>query len=150
MQLHEVKPKHKPKTKKRIARGGKRGTYSGRGVKGQKSRAGRKFQPIIRELIKKYHKLRGYKRKSSTKGGSRKAGKITILNIEILENKFKTGEKINPAVLLKREIISKIKGKTPRVKILGKGELTKKFTIERCEVSKTAKEKVEKAGGEVK
>ena len=39
MQIHELKPNHKRKTGKRIGRGGKRGTYSGRGVKGQKSRA---------------------------------------------------------------------------------------------------------------
>lgn len=41
MQLHELKPKHKAKKKKRVGRGGKRGTFSGRGVKGQKARAGR-------------------------------------------------------------------------------------------------------------
>ncbi len=61
MQLHELRPKHKLKKKKRIGRGGKTGTYSGRGVKGQKSRAGAKFEPIIRGLIKRYPKLRGYR-----------------------------------------------------------------------------------------
>ena len=54
MQLHELKPKHKRKKGKRIGRGGKRGTYSGRGVKGQMTRAGRKMVPPIRQLIKKY------------------------------------------------------------------------------------------------
>ncbi|KPJ73361.1 50S ribosomal protein L15, partial [Parcubacteria bacterium DG_74_1] len=49
MQLHEIKPIHKLKKSKRIGRGGKRGTYSGRGIKGQKSRAGRRFKPVIRE-----------------------------------------------------------------------------------------------------
>ena len=52
MQLHQLKPSHKRKRPKRIGRGGKRGTYSGRGVKGQRSRAGRKFKPAIRELMK--------------------------------------------------------------------------------------------------
>ncbi len=61
MQLHELKPKHKLKRKKRVGRGGKKGTYSGKGIKGQSSRSGRKMVPIIRELIKRYPKLRGYK-----------------------------------------------------------------------------------------
>ena len=66
MQLHELRPKHKIKKRKRIGRGGKRGTYSGRGMKGQKSRAGARFEPIIRGLIKRYPKLRGYKFKPKT------------------------------------------------------------------------------------
>lgn len=64
MQLHELRPKHKIKKGKRIGRGGKRGTYSGRGMKGQKSRAGTRFEPIIRGLIKRYPKLRGYRFKT--------------------------------------------------------------------------------------
>ena len=61
MQLHELKPIHKKKQPKRVGRGGKKGTYSGRGMKGQKSRAGRRLPPVIREMIKRYPKLRGYK-----------------------------------------------------------------------------------------
>lgn len=61
MQLHELKPIHKKKRSKRIGRGGKKGTYAGRGVKGQKSRAGRRLKPLVRELIKRYPKLRGYR-----------------------------------------------------------------------------------------
>jgi len=64
MQLHELQPTHKTKTSKRIGRGGKKGTYSGRGMKGQKSRAGARMQPLVRELIKRYPKLRGYRRKA--------------------------------------------------------------------------------------
>ena len=59
MQLHELKPIHKNKESKKIGRGGKRGTYSGKGMKGQRSRAGARMQPIIRELTKRYPKLRG-------------------------------------------------------------------------------------------
>ena len=55
MQIHQVKPKTRLKTKKRVGRGGKKGTYSGRGVKGQKARAGHKLAPAIRGIIKKYH-----------------------------------------------------------------------------------------------
>ncbi len=59
MQLHEVKPIHKNESRKRIGRGGKRGTYSGKGIKGQKSRAGRKIRPAVRDLIQRTPKLRG-------------------------------------------------------------------------------------------
>ena len=47
MQIHELKPKHKTKGRMRVGRGGKKGTYSGRGNKGQSARAGRKMVPII-------------------------------------------------------------------------------------------------------
>jgi len=61
MQLHQLQPIHKNKVKKRIGRGGKRGTYSGRGQKGQKARAGAKIKPAERELFLKLPKLRGVK-----------------------------------------------------------------------------------------
>lgn len=67
MQLHELRPLHRGKKRKRVGRGGKRGTYSGRGQKGQKSRAGRRLKPVIREIIKRYPKLRGYKFKARAK-----------------------------------------------------------------------------------
>lgn len=142
MELDQLKPIHKSRKRKRIGRGGKRGTYSGRGIKGQKARAGRKLQPAIRELIKKYPKLRGYRFKSQDKN-------IAVVNIGVLEKKFKPSEVITPKTLLEKKIIRRIKGKIPRVKILGKGELTKKLDIEGCEISKQAKEKIEKAGGTV-
>ena len=143
MQIHQVKPTHKLKKKKRVGRGGKRGTYSGRGIKGQRSRAGREFAPVIRELIKKYPKLRGYRFKGIEKN-------LVAINIKVLEKKFKESETVNPKVLLQRKIIRRIKGKPPKVKILGEGKLTKKLIIERCEVSKNAKEKIEKAGGVIR
>src|SRR3989344_5256957 len=64
MQLHTLIPNHFSKAKKRIARGGKRGTYSGRGIKGQKSRAGHRIRPAERDLIIRLPKLRGFKNKS--------------------------------------------------------------------------------------
>lgn len=141
MQIHQLKPIHLPKKGKRIGRGGKKGKYSGRGIKGQKSRAGRKLKPIIREIIKKYPKLRGYKFKAKKE--------IAILNLDLLEKKFKEGEKVSPEILLERKIISKIKGKIPPVKILARGEIKKKLVIENCFLSKKAKEKIEKAGGTI-
>ncbi len=142
MQLHELRPKQKKKNKKRIGRGGKRGTYSGRGIKGQKARAGASFKPAIRTFIKRYHKLRGYRFK-------RTGRKPEILNISTLERKFSAEEKINPEILFERKLIRKVKGRIPKVKILGKGEITKKLTIENCEMSKIAREKIEKVGGTI-
>lgn len=59
MQLHQIQPKNSIKKSRRVGRGGKRGTYSGAGIKGQKSRAGAKIRPELRDLVKKIHKLRG-------------------------------------------------------------------------------------------
>ncbi len=145
MQLHELRPKHKLKKGKRVGRGGKKGTYSGRGLKGQKAHAGRRLEPIIRRWIKRYPKLRGYKSKSRIP-----KSKTVILNLEILDKKFKTGERINPEILLEKGIISRIKGRRPEVKILGKGKITKSLTVDDCQVSKSAKEKIEKAGGQIR
>ena len=143
MQLHELKPKHKLKRKKRVGRGGKKGTYSGKGIKGQSSRAGRKMVPIIRELIKRYPKLRGY-RSFILQDYS------AVVNIDNLEKVSKNGEVINPNNLIKKGIIRTIKGKVPQVKILGRGKLSKQLIIENCKVSKTARDSIEKAGGTIK
>ena len=143
MQLHELQPKHKNRTKKRVGRGGAHGTYSGHGMKGQKSRAGRKMVPIIRELIKKYPKLKGYRSFAIENN-------FVVVNLETLEKHTKDGEIINPENLVKKGIISTIKGKTPKVKILGNGNITKKIVIENCKISKTAKDAIEKVGGVIK
>jgi len=142
MQIHQLKNKNRKK-KKRIGRGGKKGTYSGRGIKGQKARAGNKLKPMIRELIKKYHKLRGYRTSAKDK-------KERIINLSDLENNFKKGERITPRILLNKKIIRKINNKVPKVKILGQGDLKKDLIIEGCRISKSAREKIKKAGGEVK
>jgi len=142
MQLHQLKPIQQRKKRKRVGRGGKRGTYSGRGIKGQKARAGHRLQPAIRQFIKRYPKLRGYRFK-------RKEEKPEVLNVETLEKNFKTNEKISPQVLLEKKLIRRIKGRIPKIKILGRGKINKKLTIEGCEVSKAAREKIEKAGGKI-
>lgn len=147
MQLHEIKPIKKGKKRKRIGRGGKRGTYSGKGIKGQKSRAGRKFQPIVRYLIKRYPKLRGHKQESRARGENIKT---QILNLDILEKNFNSGETVSPSSLLEKRIVGKIKGRFPRVKVLGAGSITKVLTIENCRISKQAREKIEKTGGVIK
>ena len=51
MQLHENKPNYKRQSRKRVGRGGKRGTYCGRGRKGQKARERHNFVPGVRGFI---------------------------------------------------------------------------------------------------
>jgi large subunit ribosomal protein L15 len=135
MQIHQLKPIHKLKKKKRVGRGGKKGTYSGKGLKGQKSRAGRKMVPIIRELFKKYPKLRGYSARRSDKS-------VAVVNISEINKKFKESEVVNPTTLLEKGLIRRVKGRVPKVKILGKEKLNKKITVENCQFSKTAEENV--------
>ena len=134
MQLHQLKKTSKSKNKKRIGRGGKRGTYSGRGIKGQKARAGRKIRPEIRDFIKKIPKKRGYKFKAKPKP--------QIVNLKDLEEHFKEGETVSPETLFKKGLIGSLKGKRGKiknieVKILGKGKLTKKLEIKDCKLSKS-------------
>ena len=132
MQIHQIKPTHKQKSKKRVGRGGKRGTYSGKGLKGQKSRAGRKMRPEIRDFIKKIPKKRGYRFKSIKE-------KPEIVNLRDLEKFFNDGELVSPETLLEKGLVARIKGKVPAVKILGSGELKKRLKIENCFMSESVK-----------
>jgi len=142
MQIHDIQPIHKAKKSKRVGRGGKRGTYSGHGIKGQSSRAGRKMQPSIRELIKRYPKLRGYRY-------IRFGESMAEVNIGILDKNFQSNDLVTAKILLEKGLVNLYKGKLPGVKILSQGETTKKLNISGCEISKVAKEKVEKAGGAI-
>ena len=87
MQLHQLNPSYKKKSRKRVGRGGKKGTYSGRGLKGQKSRAGRKPRPGFAggdtPLIKRFPKQRGQRGKLKIRQGRKFSGlrpKPVILN----------------------------------------------------------------------
>ncbi len=131
MQLHQIKPKNINKGKKRIGRGGKRGTFSGKGAKGQLSRAGRKLRPELRELVKKIPKMRGYDFKSFRT-------KPQIVNLKDLNEKFKDGDVVSPETLIEKGLIAKINKRVPVVKILGSGELNKKLKVENCKLSKSA------------
>lgn len=149
MQLHELKPTTPRKTAKRIGRGGKRGKTSGKGHKGQKARAGNSTRPEMREIIKKIPKLRGHgKNRARTVNPDRVLP--VVVNVSVLETAFETGVTVNPKSLVAAGVIETIKKRAPQVKILGNGGLTKKFVVEDCQVSKSAKEKIEAAGGSVK
>ncbi len=132
MRLHQLKPNHPKKARKRIGRGGKKGTYSGKGIKGQKSRAGRKprigFAGGDTSLIKRLPKQRGSVGKVSIKKGViTLQPKLNIFNLAEIEKVFKEGEIVSPKALLKKGLMSKMKGRIPRVKILGKDKAKKKL-----------------------
>ena len=147
MQLNKLYSKVK-KSKKRLGRGigSGKGKTSGRGHKGQKSRSGvaiKSFEggqmPLYRRLPK-----RGFKSIINNKN-------IAIINLsriqEIIVNEKNTlNNKINLENLQKYKFINK---KYKRLKLLGSGDLKKKFDIELNSISKSAKEKIEKLGGKV-
>jgi len=146
MQFHQLKPVHKLKRKKRIARGGKRGSYSGRGIKGQKSRAGAKIRPAVRDLMMKFPKKRG-RAKHAFKSLFEKPA---ILNLADIEKDFKNGEIVSPKTLFEKRLISRKKGALPEVKILGEGEISKKLAFQNILLSKSARAKIEKVKGVIK
>lgn len=139
MQIHELQIKYKAKKKKRVGRGGKRGTFSGRGTKGQKSRAGRRIRPAERDLIQRLPKLRGFKFKAKIKPA--------IINIGDLEKSFKNNI-INRQTLIEAGFVKKT---DKRIKLLAQGEIKKVFSvnIKEVELSETAKKKIEAAGGAI-
>jgi large subunit ribosomal protein L15 len=141
--LHTIKPaKGSRKKVRRLGRGhgSGRGTTAGRGTKGQRARTGGRgglkyfgMKQIVLSLPKK----RGFKGLNE---------KPQILNIADLDAKFADGAEIKPAILKKTGLIES----ATNVKILGKGETKKKFSVSGCQFSKSAKEKIEKAGGTTK
>lgn len=124
MQAHNL-AKSGNKKKKRIGRGGKRGSFSGRGIKGQKSRAGRRIRPQIRDIIKKIHKRRGY---GKNRAKSVYAGKIRpeAVNIGDIARLFKDKDKITAKALIGAGL-----AETKKIKILGGGKTDKKFVFDK-------------------
>lgn len=142
VQLNSIKPKIAKSHKKRVGRGGKRGTYSGRGIKGQKSRAGHKIRPALRDIVKRIPKRRGDRFKSLQKP-------MTVIGLKTIEKKFKESEQVTPKTLLLKKLIQSASGKIPRVKILDSGDFKGKINFSGCAVSKNARLKIEKAGGKI-
>ena len=149
MQLHELKPTTPKKAAKRVGRGGKRGKTSGRGHKGQKARAGNSTRPEMREHIKKIPKLRGHGINRAQTVNAEKVQPV-VVNIAALEAGFEAGAIVNRKTMVAAGILETVRRKAPAVKILGNGDLTIKLLIEDCQVSASAKSKIEAAGGSVK
>lgn len=140
-------PKIKERSAKRVGRGrgsGKGGHTVGRGQKGQKARGsvGILFEGIKvkKSLIKKLPLQRG-------KGKNKGEAKPIIVKLAYL-NLLPGGSKINLEILTKEGIVKKEDAEELGVKILGDGDVKKKFTVE-IPISKNAAKKIEAAGGKV-
>ena len=130
--------------RKRLGRGcgSGLGKTAGKGQKGQQSRKGHKHKlvfeggqmPLVRRLPK-----RGFNNAAFN-------AKALAVNVSDLEKKFEAGAEITIEALKKAGFTD---NKTPEFKILGNGELTKKFTIKGIKVSASAKAKIEAVGGSI-
>ncbi len=143
MQIHQLTTR-KRKAKKTIGRGGKRGTYSGKGNKGQKARSGASIDPLFEggrsSLIERLKKVRGFKSPNPKK---------IVVKLSQLEAKFKSGDTIDVDALISVKLVDK-KDKRAGVKILSQGEISKKLTIAKgILLSQTAKDAIIKAGGKI-
>ena len=143
MQIHELETKER-KASKRVGRGGCRGTYSGRGMKGQKARSGGNVDPLFEggrsSLIQRMKKLRGFKSIHAKKN---------VITLDQLNRIFEDGETVSILSLIEKKILRKRAARNG-VKILSGGELSKKVTVaEDILVTEGAKEAIEKAGGKV-
>jgi large subunit ribosomal protein L15 len=144
MQINTLQLKNKKKKRKTIGRGGKKGTYSGKGNKGQKARSGAHVDPLFEggrsTLIDHMKKKRGFKALDK---------KLATVSLFKLENKFEDGAAINKEALIKSKIVDKIDAEKG-IKILGGDKITKKFTIAKeIKISVSAKAAIEKAGGKI-
>jgi large subunit ribosomal protein L15 len=142
--LSQLKPNPKSRKKrKRIGRGNNSsdpGTYSGRGMKGQRSRSGGKKGLKIKgmkNIIKGFPKKRGFKRNPSL---------VSIINLDLLEKKFKEGDTVN---LNKLREVGLLKNNQKKVKILGQGNLKKKLNVQAHFFSQSAVQAITKAGGKI-
>ena len=114
------------------------GKTSGRGHKGQKARSGGGVRPGFEG-----GQMPLYRRLPKRGFTNIFAKKYVAVNVEVLD-KFNDGDEVTAESLLEKGIISKT---LDGVKILGRGEVTKKLTVKVAKVSESAKEKIEKAGG---
>lgn len=146
MQLNQLKPgRGANKDRKRRGRGtgSGQGTTGGRGNKGQNARKSGQVRqgfeggqmPLIRRIPK-----RGF-------NNARFATVYEIVNLAEIEARFEAGETVNAETLKARRLVH---CNEDGIKILGDGELSKKLTFEVDKVSKSAEEKIKKAGGDIK
>lgn len=141
MKLEELKPAvGSTHRKKIIGRGIGSGTgkTSGKGHKGQKARSGGGVRPGFEG-----GQMPLYRRLPKRGFNNIFAKKYVSVNVEVLD-KFNDGDEVTAETLLEKNIISK---KLDGVKLLGRGDVTKKLTVKVAKLSASAKEKIEKAGG---
>jgi large subunit ribosomal protein L15 len=152
LNLHSLQPAQPRKARKRVGRGmgSGKGRYSGRGIKGQKSRSGSHMMPAGFEggqmpIDMQLPKLRG-----NTSADAMPIGPFRTftqpVNLRDLEARFEAGAEVTPDALVAAGLIKNTK---TDIKILASGDLTKSLTVTAHGFSKTAKEKIEAAGGTV-
>lgn len=140
MQSHEFTGLAKQKTK-RIGRGGKRGTTSGRGTKGQGAH-GKKKSPLHEggrsSLIKRLKKVRGFKSPHA---------KPYVVTLRMLDRSYENGAEVTIASLIEKRLVREDAGKRG-VKILSTGTLSKKLSLaSRIAISAGAEQAIIKNGG---
>ena len=149
--LHSLKPapgsRHR---KKRVGRGEGSGTgkTSGRGHKGAGARSGHRERVNLEggqmPIHMRMRKLRGPHMKKSMPFEQFGRTKTQPVNLSDLEQRFDDGAEVTPAELVGRGLATR---KNVPVKILGQGDISKKLTVHAHGFSKTAREKIESAGG---
>ena len=150
LNLSNLKPAQARKDRKRVGRGlgSGKGRYSGRGLKGQKSRSGsHKMRPGFEggqnPIYMRLGKQRGPYSKDAMPMGPHRTHTQPV-NVAALEERFDAGTDVTLEALLEKGLIRNTR---IDVKLLGQGDLTKKLSITVHAASATAREKVEAAGG---
>ena len=144
MKLHDLSPAFgSKKTKTRVGRGtgSGLGKTSGRGHKGQNSRAGGGVRPGFEGGQKPLY-LRLPKRGFNNSVFAKEYVQINISEL----NRFENGEVIDIATLVQSGLVKKV---LDGLKILGDGEITKSITVRANKFSKSAAEKIQNAGGSI-
>ncbi len=150
--LSNLKPAQPREERKRIGRGlgSGKGRYSGRGIKGQKSRAGSHKMPAGFEGGQMPIDMRLGKLRGNTSADARAIGPFRTysqpVNLRDLENRFETGAEVTPDSLVAAGLLKNTK---TDIKILASGDLTKKLVVSAHGFSKTARQKIEAAGGSI-
>src|SRR5689334_24814696 len=151
LSLASLQPAQPRKDRKRVGRGlgSGKGRYSGRGIKGQKSRAGSHkmregFAGGQMPIYMRLPKQRGATWKDAMPIGPFRTSTVPV-NVGALDA-FDNGAEVTPETLVERGVIKNTK---TDVKLLGGGELKKKLTVRVHAISGTARKKVEDAGGTV-
>jgi large subunit ribosomal protein L15 len=151
LSLANLQPAQPRKDRKRVGRGpgSGKGRYSGRGIKGQKSRTGSHkmragFEGGQMPIYMRIGKVRGSTSKDAYPIGPFRTATQPV-NLRDLD-RFEAGEEVTPESLVEKGILKNTK---IDVKLLGSGDLKKKLTIRVHAISASAREKVEQAGGTI-
>ena len=151
LSLSNLRPAQPRQDRKRAGRGpgSGKGRYSGRGVKGQKARAGSHKMRAGFEGGQMPIYMRIGKQRGSTSKDAMPVGPFRTftkgVNLRDLD-RFEAGAEVTPETLVEKGILKNTK---TDVKLLGTGEVSKKLTIRVHAISASAREKVEAAGGTV-